>query len=63
MRQEFENKCKDGKFYQLKVAEYENIITSIPACQYSKSGFNDTLVFHADSAGNLNSMTFDVIDY
>lgn len=40
-----------------------DIFTSIPACQYSKNGYNDTLVFHADNAGNLNGIQFDVIDY
>jgi hypothetical protein len=30
---------------------------------YAKGGFNETLAFHADSNGNLNGMSYEVIDY
>ncbi len=45
LKQEFERQCKQGKFYQLRVPEYD-LQTSIPACFYSQNGFNDTLIFH-----------------
>lgn len=44
MKQEFENACNKNKFYQLSVPDFD-VFTSIPACQYAKNGFNETLVF------------------
>lgn len=40
-----------------------DIMTSVPACQYMKSGFNETLAFHADANGNLNGLSYEVIDF
>lgn len=63
VKSEFESKCKQDKFYQLRIDGRNDLLTSIPACQYFKNGLNDTLVFHADSSGNINALTYDIIDY
>lgn len=46
----------------IEVPEFQ-IMTSIPACQYVKNGLNETLSFLADPNGNLNGISYDVIDY
>lgn len=40
-----------------------DILTSIPACSYFKNGFNETLTFQTDPKGNLNGLSYEVIDY
>ena len=63
LKQEFDSKCKSNNFYQIRVDGFDDLLTSIPACHYAKNGFNDTLVFHADSAGKINALSYDVVDY
>ena len=47
LKELMETKCSKNKLYQLRVADF-GIQTSIPACHYARSGYNDTLIFHAD---------------
>ena len=61
LKEQMEQQCAQGKLYHLRLAEF-GLQTSIPACHYSRNGYNDTLAFHPDSEGGLSSFSFDIQD-
>eukprot|EP00347_Sterkiella_histriomuscorum_P010603 403375639 len=60
-KKNLQQSCEQGQFYQLYLEDFD-LLTSIPACLYSKNGLNDTLTFQSDSSGKLTSMQFEFID-
>jgi hypothetical protein len=62
LQRDMEDHCQKDELYQLSVPDL-HLLTSIPACHYSKAGFNDTLIFNLDLSGkSLSSVSYDIID-
>ena len=61
LKSQFEDACSSNNLYQLQIPDF-GLLTSVPACLYTKYGFNETLTFHADSSGQLTAFAYEVVD-